>query len=173
MLATVQATVNLSQSDTPEGFKHAIEGRIQAIANVHSLFAQSRWIGAELSAIVTQELAPYFKENEAHLRIDGPPVLLKPDAAQAIAVIVHELATNAAKYGALSANGGQVELNWSHAADGWVVLRWTETGGPPVKQSTRRGFGTRVIESMIGQLKGKTSFDWRPEGLACVITLQA
>jgi PAS domain S-box-containing protein len=173
MLATVQATVNLSQSDTPEGFKHAIEGRIQAIANVHSLFAQSRWIGAELSAIVTQELAPYFKENEAHLRIDGPPVLLKPDAAQAIAVIVHELATNAAKYGALSANGGQVELKWSHGPDGRIVLRWTEMGGPPVKESTHRGFGTRVIESMIGQLKGKTSFDWLPEGLACVITLQA
>jgi two-component sensor histidine kinase len=173
LLATVQATVNLSQSDTPEGLKHAIEGRIQAIANVHSLFAQSRWIGAELSTIVTQELAPYLKGNEARLRIDGPQVLLKPDAAQAIAVIVHELATNAAKYGALSAPTGRVELKWSHATDGWVILRWTETGGPPVKESTRRGFGTRVIKSMIGQLKGKTCFDWRAEGLACVITLRA
>ena len=173
MLATVQATVNLSQSDTAEGLKHAIEGRIQAIANVHSLFSESRWIGAELSAIATRELAPYFKKNEARVRIDGPPVLLRPDAAQAIAVIVHELGTNAAKYGALSTTGGQVELKWSHAADGWVVLRWTEMGGPPVKEPTRRGFGSRVIESMIGQLKGKTSFDWRAEGLECVITFQA
>jgi PAS domain S-box-containing protein len=173
MLATVQATVNLSQSDTADGLKHAIEGRIQAIANVHSLFSESCWIGAELSAIATRELAPYFKKNEARVRIDGPPVMLRPDAAQAIAVIVHELATNAAKYGALSATAGRVELKWSHAADGWVILRWTETGGPLVNEPTHRGFGSRVIESMIGQLKGKTSFDWRGEGLACVITLQA
>jgi PAS domain S-box-containing protein len=173
MLATVQATVNLSQSDTADGLKHAIEGRIQAIANVHSLFSESCWIGAELSAIATRELAPYFKKNEARVRIDGPPVMLRPDAAQAIAVIVHELATNAAKYGALSATAGRVELKWSHAADGWVILRWTEMGGPLVNEPTHRGFGSRVIESMIGQLKGKTSFDWRREGLACVITLQA
>jgi PAS domain S-box-containing protein len=172
MLATVQATVNLSQSDTADGLKHAIEGRIQAIANVHSLFAESRWIGAELSAIATRELAPYISEKEARVRIDGPPVLLRPDAAQAIVVIVHELATNAAKYGALSTTAGRVELKWSHAADGWVILRWTETRGPLVKEPTRRGFGSRVIESMIGQLKGKTSFDWRAEGLVCVITLQ-
>ena len=172
MLAIVQATVNLSQSDTAEGLKGAIEGRIQAIANVHSLFADSRWIGAELSAIATRELAPYCKDNGARVRIDGLPVLLRPDAAQAIAVIVHELATNAAKYGALSTTAGQVELKWSHAADGWVILRWTETGGPPVKEPTRRGFGSRVIESMIGQLKGKTSFDWRTEGLSCLVTLQ-
>jgi PAS domain S-box-containing protein len=173
MLATVQATVNLSQSDTAEGLKHAIGGRIQAIANVHSLFSESRWIGAELSAIATRELASYLSDNEACVRIDGPPVLLKPDVAQAIAVIVHELGTNAAKYGALSAPGGQVELKWSHSADGLVILRWTETGGPPVKEPTRRGFGSRVIESMISQLKGKTSLDWRAEGLECVFRLQA
>jgi two-component sensor histidine kinase len=95
LLANVQAAVNLSQSDTAKGLKEAIEGRIQALANVHSLFVQSRWIGAELSTIVTQELAPYFKENEARVKIDGPQVLLKPDAAQVIAVVVHELATNA------------------------------------------------------------------------------
>jgi PAS domain S-box-containing protein len=173
LLANVQAAVNLSQSDTAQDLKKAIEGRIQALANVHSLFSQSRWIGAELSAIVRQELAPYFKENEARVRIDGPQVLLTPDAAQAIAVIVHELVTNAAKYGALSASTGQVELKWSHAGNGLVILRWTETGGPPVKESTRHGFGTRVIESMISQLKGKTKFDWRAEGLECVITLRA
>jgi PAS domain S-box-containing protein len=172
LLATVQATVNLSQSDTANGLKQAIEGRIQAIAKVHSLFAQSRWIGAELSTIVTQELAPFFEKNEARLRIDGPPVLLQPDAAQAIAVVVHELATNAAKYGAISAAGGQVELKWSHPADGWVVLRWTERGGPPVKEPTHRGFGSRVIESMISQLKGKASFDWRTTGVECAITLR-
>jgi PAS domain S-box-containing protein len=172
LLATVQATVNLSQSDTPEGLKHAIEGRIRSLANVHSLFVETRWIGAELSAIATQELAPYCEKDETRVHIDGPQVLLEPNAAQAIAVTLHELATNAAKYGALSAAKGRVELKWSHEADERLVLRWMEIGGPTVEPPARQGFGGRVVERMIGQLKGKTCFDWRPQGLVCEITLQ-
>src|ERR1700722_14459874 len=102
LLATVQATVSLSQSDTLEGLKQAIEGRILALANVHSLFVETRWIGAELSTIAAQELTPYFAKDERRVRIDGPEVLLEPNAAQIIAVTLHELATNAAKYGSLS-----------------------------------------------------------------------
>jgi PAS domain S-box-containing protein len=172
LLASVQAAVNLSHSDTAEGLKQAIEGRIQALANVHSLFAETRWIGAELSTIVTQELAPYSKKGEGRVHIDGPPVLLEPDVAQTIAVTVHELATNAAKYGSLSGGKGQIDLEWLHKADGELILRWTESGGPAVQMPTRQGFGTRVIERMIGQLKGKARFDWRPEGLVCEITIQ-
>ena len=109
------------------------------------------------------------------MRIAGPQVLLEPDAAQAIAVTLHELATNAAKYGALSAAKGQIDLKWLHEADGRLILCWTEMGGPavPVQTPTRQGFGSRVIERMIGQLKGKTRFDWRAEGLVCEITVQA
>ena len=173
LLATVQATVRLSQSETPDGLKHAIEGRIQALANVHSLFVKSRWIGAELSTVARQELAPYIQKNEARVRIEGPPVLLEPSTAQAIAVTLHELATNAAKYGALSATEGQIEVKWSHTADGHLILLWTETGGPPVKTPTRQGFGGKIIKGVIEQLKGRTRFDWRPEGLFCEITLQA
>ena len=91
LLANVQATVKMSQSDTSEGLKDAIEGRIRALANVHSLFVETRWIGAELSAIATQELAPYSVKGQARVRIDGPQVLLKPDVAQAVAVALHEL----------------------------------------------------------------------------------
>jgi PAS domain S-box-containing protein len=173
LLAVVQASVNLSQSDTSEGLKRAIEGRIQALANVHSLFVDTRWIGAELSTIVTQELAPYSEKTKTQVRIEGPQVLLEPNAAQTVAVILHELATNAAKYGALSAAKGQVDLKWSHEADGWLHLRWAETGGPAVQKPTRKGFGGRVTEQLIAQLKGKTRFDWRAEGLVCEITLQA
>ena len=173
VLANVQAIVMLSQSDTSEGLKQSIEGRIRALANVHSLFVESRWIGAELSTIATQELVPYSEEDEKRVRIDGPQVLLEPDAAQAIAVTLHELATNAVKYGALSGTRGQVELKWLHKADGQLILRWTEIGGPAVQMPTRRGFGSRVIERIIGQLKGNARFDWRPEGLVCEITLQA
>jgi two-component sensor histidine kinase len=136
------------------------------------LFAESRWIGAELSTIATQELAPYAEKVERRVRIDGPPVLLEPNTAQAVAITLHELATNAAKYGSLSEAEGQVVLTWLHKTDGQLILRWTETGGPPVQTPTHQGFGGRVIERLIGQLKGSACFDWRPEGLVCEITLQ-
>jgi PAS domain S-box-containing protein len=172
LLASVQATVHLSRAETSEGLKQAIEGRIQALANVNSLFVSTRWIGAELSSIATQELAPYCDQGETRVQIDGPQVLLEPNAAQAIAVTLHELATNAAKYGALTAAKGRVELRWSHETEGLLILRWTEVGGPPVQIPARKGFGSRVIEGVIGQLKGKARFDWRPEGLVCEISLQ-
>jgi len=171
LLANVQAMVNLSQGDDVADLKKAIEGRIQALANVHSLFVASRWIGAELSTIAQQELAPYSATGEKRVRIDGPQVLLGPDTAQAVAVTLHELATNAAKYGALSTANGHVDLKWSHEANGRLNLRWVETGGSTVQPPTRTGFGGRVIEQMIAQLKGKSRFDWRAEGLVCEITV--
>jgi PAS domain S-box-containing protein len=173
LLSNAQAIVNLSQSDTPEGLKRVIGGRIQALANVHSLFVETRWIGAEISAIAEQELAPYLDEREARVRIEGPETLLEPNAAQAVAVILHELATNASKYGALSNAKGQIGLTWSRAEDGQLALRWTELGGPRVKAPERQGFGSRLIERTISQLGGRASFDWRSEGLVCEIALQA
>ncbi len=171
LLANVQATVNLSQSDSPEGLKEAIGGRIQALANVHSLFVETRWTGAELSTIASRELAPYAEKAKSRVGMDGPQLLLEPNTAQAIAVTVHELATNAAKYGALSVPNGRVALIWTYQADGPLKLQWSETDGPTVKAPTRKGFGTRIIERMISQLKGTTNFDWRAEGLVCEITV--
>ncbi len=172
LLANVGAIVGLSQSDTPDGIKEAIAGRIEALANVHSLFAKSRWAGAELRALVGQELSPYSRDGALRTRIDGPTVILKPDVAQAIAVALHELATNAAKYGALSEAKGQVRIEWSHAAEGQLVLHWTEAGGPPVKPPTRKGFGTHVMEAMIRARKGgDVRLDWHPDGLSCEIIL--
>jgi two-component sensor histidine kinase len=139
LLANVKAMVRLSQSDTPDGLKKAIEGRIEALANVNSLFVQSRWTGAELGSLVKQELSPYCRAGEMRTRIDGPTVILKPDAAQTIAVAVHELATNAAKYGSLSVAEGRVCVEWAPTGDRQLVLRWTEAGGPPVNPPTRRG----------------------------------
>jgi PAS domain S-box-containing protein len=170
LLATVQATVRLSQSETPDGLKRAIEGRIQSLANVHSLFVKTRWIGADLSTIATQEFAPYSEKNR--VRIDGPPVVLEPDVAQIIAMTLHELATNSAKYGALAVPDGQVELKWSHDADGQLHFRWTESSGPKVREPTHKGFGGRIIEQMIAQRSGKTHFDWRADGLVCEIILK-
>ena len=171
ILATVLATVRLSHSDTPDHLKQLIEGRISALAKVHALFVESRWTGAELHTLVTQELSPYSGETEGRVRIDGPPVMLEPNTAQTIAISLHELATNAAKYGSLSAADGRVEIAWSRTADRRLSLRWIESGGPPVTPPTRRGFGTRVIENIIGQLRGEVHFDWRDQGLACEIAL--
>ena len=170
VLANVQATVNLSQANTMEGLKQAIAGRIQALANVHSLFVETRWIGADLSAIASQELAPYSQTATRRVVTDGPPILLEPDTAQAIAVTLHELATNAAKYGALSVANGQVKLTWSHGGRRALHVRWTEVGGPAVQKPTHKGFGGRIIQRMISQLDGDTHFDWRPEGLVCEIS---
>jgi two-component sensor histidine kinase len=172
VLAAVQATVHLSQSDTPEGLKEAIEGRIQALASVHTLFVQSRWTGADLNRLVAQELSPYCEDGGTRARINGPNLVLEPNVAQAIAVTLHELATNAAKYGALSTPVGCVHVEWWSTANGRLVLRWVETGGPPVTPPTRQGFGTRVMDRMIQVHNGQMQFDWRPAGLACEITVQ-
>jgi PAS domain S-box-containing protein len=112
ILATVLATVRHSHSDTSDDLKRSIEGRVNALAKVHTLFVQSRWTGAELHSLVTQELLPYRGEREARVRIDGPTVTLEPNTAQMIAICLHELATNAAKYGSLSAADGRVEIAW-------------------------------------------------------------
>jgi two-component sensor histidine kinase len=132
----------------------------------------ARWIGAELSTIAAQELAPYMATNTKSVRMDGPQVLLEPNAAQSIAVALHELATNAAKYGALASPDGRVDLVWTHAADGRLELRWTETGGPAVCAPTRQGFGTRIIRHMSSQMRGEARFNWRAEGLCCEIAVQ-
>jgi PAS domain S-box-containing protein len=170
ILSNVQAIVHFSQSDTSEGLKRVISGRIQAMSNVHSLFVERRWIGAEVSAIAKQELAPYLDEQAARVRMEGPETVLEPSAAQAVAVVLHELATNASKYGALSDAKGQIILTWSHTADGQLALRWTELGGPKVNAPERQGFGSRLIEGTVSQLGGKARFDWRSEGLVCEIT---
>jgi PAS domain S-box-containing protein len=173
IFAVVQATVNLSRSDTADGLKRAIEGRIQALAKLHDMFVKSRWTGAELSSIARQELAPYTDDADPRAQIDGPIVWLPPTSAQAIGVMLHELVTNAAKYGSLSAPQGRVDLSWICPSDDQLVLRWTEGGGPVANKPAHQGFGTSVIERMVrDQLSGEMHFDWRPEGLACDITFE-
>jgi PAS domain S-box-containing protein len=172
VLATVLATVRLTDAETAVELREAIEGRIQALANAHELFAGSRWAGARIRSLIERELAPYTRGEDGRARLHGPDLVLRPERAQALAVALHELATNAAKHGALSVPDGQVEVDWSHVVEGRRVVRWTESGGPPVAPPTRRGFGTRVMEGMVqGQPEGEIRFDWRPEGLVCEISL--
>ncbi|HEY2424304.1 MAG TPA: PAS domain S-box protein [Pseudolabrys sp.] len=114
VLATVQATVHLTEAKTVSEYKTAIEGRIQALANVHSLFIESRWTGAELRELIAKELAPFRKGDGTRIAIEGPALVLETNIAQTIAVVFHELATNAGKYGALSATKGRIGVSWAH-----------------------------------------------------------
>jgi PAS domain S-box-containing protein len=153
VLSVAQATVQLSQADTPEQLKLVIAGRLRALSSVVSLFAESRWAGAELHALLSQELSAYCLDGAPVSRLNGPNLTLEPDTAQAIALIVHELATNAAKYGALSVSKGRVDVEWSRSSDSQVILRWTETDGPAVEAPKRKGFGSQLIEGMVGRLR--------------------
>jgi PAS domain S-box-containing protein len=169
LLAVVQATVQLTQAGTVDDLKKVIGGRIKALSNAHTLLAQSRWTSADLRGLVTEELSPFCPEG-SRADIDGPDLSLEPQSAQSIAMLLHELTTNAVKYGALSVPAGRVQIAWSRTDGGLVVLRWSETGGPLVKPPTRRGFGSRVIDQIVRtQLHGEARFDWRRDGLWCEI----
>ena len=174
LLAVVQATVRFTQAETVEELKEAIHGRIQALGHAHALLAQSRWSGAELERLVGDELAPYRCGLEPRARFRGPNLVLDPKAAQSMAMALHELTTNAAKYGALSMPCGEVDVEWRHGPNSRLVFRWTESHGPTVKPPRRRGFGTSVIVGMIrDQLDGDVRFEWRKDGLVCEINLPA
>lgn len=175
LLTVVQSVVQLTRADDIEAFREAVSGRIQALGRAHSLLAASRWEGAELTTLVDEEVAP-FVEFGGRVSMEGPPVLLRPAAAQSVALVLHELVTNAAKYGALSTSSGRVEVNWSldRASDERLVLRWSEAGGPPATAPVRKGFGTTVIQASVErQLGGQVRYDWRRDGLYCELVIPA
>jgi len=172
LLALAQATVHLTQADTADELKHAIDGRLQALAKAHTLLAQSRWAGADLRAMVQEELSPYCGNRDARAEFAGPSLMLEADPAQALALAMHELTTNAVKYGALSTPQGRVRVEWQLLPSKKLTFCWTESGGPPVSPPRRQGFGTRVMQRMIcGQCNGEIDFDWREEGVVCQITV--
>ena len=167
LLALVQAAVQLTHARTVKGFKAAIEGRIQALANAHSLLAQSRWVGADLHSLITEELAPYRAAETSRADISGPTLVLEPKSAQSMAMVLHELMTNAVKYGALSVPSGRLRVEWSRG-EAEIVIRWSEADGPPVKPPSHQGFGTRLVGRLVETgLEGKLRYDWNPNGFAC------
>jgi PAS domain S-box-containing protein len=184
-LAVVQSVLRLTPKDDPRAFAAAVEARVAALARVHSLLAEGGWSGADLRAVAERELAPYAAAprhgfgaapREA-VSLDGPPVPLAPAAVQPFAMVLHEMATNAAKHGALSVPGGRVEVRWRAGGragdDGMLRLFWTETGGPPVAGApARRGFGTRVVEATVrGQLGGTVERRWERTGLVVEVAV--
>jgi PAS domain S-box-containing protein len=170
-LAVVHSIVCLTRADNIKQYVAAVEGRIQALARAHSLLADSRWRGADIAQLVQEELAPYRTPNFDRIRILGRSISLEPRTAQALALALHELATNAVKYGSLSQPTGGVEVGW-HQNGPSLELRWVEHGGPPIEHSVTGGFGIRVIKASVeSQLEGTVALDWRREGLRCTISI--
>ena len=170
-LAVVQAIVRMAKRDGIDDYIRSIEGRISALAQTHELLSQSRWEGADIRRLVQEELAPYQGERPNRVAMVGPFLVLLPEQAQLVAMAVHELATNAAKYGSLSVEAGSVDVSWS-AVDGTLFLNWVECGGPQVVTPTKLGFGTKIISSLGGARRGRTHFNWHPAGLNFTLELR-
>jgi len=170
-LAVVQSIVRLTRANNVEGYVAAVEGRIKALARAHALLSDARWHSADLGALVAEELAPYRAGEVDKVRVTGPNVSLPPHMAQGLALALHELATNAAKHGALSSLLGKLSLTWQLRPD-FLVLQWIETGGPRVAPPSARSFGLKVIRTSIeNQLNGKAIFEWAPTGMQCTLAI--
>jgi two-component sensor histidine kinase/DNA-binding response OmpR family regulator len=169
-LAVTQSIVRLTRASTIKGYVAAVEGRIGALSRAHTLLSESRWQGADLIKLVDEELSPY-RTSADKIVASGPDVSLRPVTAQILALALHELATNAAKYGALSSPSGKVKLSWQLDAE-CLRMRWIEAGGPAARPPTAQGFGTKIITaSVASQLGGDAAFDWRPDGLHCTLAI--
>ena len=174
-LATVQAIAyqTLRSTDVDPHVVTTFEARLLALASAHDVLTAENWSGAHLSDIVDSALKPYLSGPRHRFDIEGPDVLLTPKVALAIAMALQELATNAAKYGALSRNYGRVSVHWNFVGDvedRRLRLCWSETGGPPVQVPRKKGFGSRLIERGLShELDGKAEIDFRPTGVVCTI----
>ncbi|MBD9639001.1 PAS domain S-box protein [Ensifer sp. ENS07] len=165
VLAIARQTLGVSATDPSE--LQGFEARIASMARAHDLLMRGTWEKAELRAVIDQSLAPFPPER---FEISGPRVHLPPRAVISVSLALHELATNAAKYGALSASEGRASITWSLDADGRLTLRWAEAGGPTVKEPSRKGFGSRLIKTLLAaELNGQVNIAYRPEGVVCEV----
>jgi len=171
VVAVVQSFLRLTRADTIQDYIAAIEGRIGALSNAHRLLANSRWEGADLGKLVDEEFAPYRGVRGEKVETSGPSILLKPAFAQTIALALHELVTNAAKYGALSTDAGTISLTW-RLRPGVITFDWIESNGPKVTPPNRKGYGTRIFAVGIEQqLGGTVDFQWHEHGLHCHLSI--
>src|SRR5262245_54588495 len=164
ILSNVSAISRLSshRAQTVEGFVEALDGRIQAISRAHGLLRRSAWAGASLAELASQSLSPF--RSSGNIEITGAPVRIVPELAQSMALIFHELATNAIKHGALSKPQGYVKVSWTRPSPGQVRLVWQEAGGPGAAPPTRKGFGLTVLQTAASDLGAVTNCHFGEEG---------
>jgi len=173
-LATVLSIARQSfAKDMPvDAARRSFEGRLRALAQTHTRLAEASWDGVLLATLVEDELAPYRIDDGAKVEIEGPPVIFTPRQAVVVGMALHELAANAAKYGALTRKRGRVAVRWAQPKDGPFAIEWRETGGPAVTAPKRSGFGRLLLErALAADLRGTVALDFSAEGLVCRITL--
>jgi PAS domain S-box-containing protein len=162
-LALVQGFVRLSRSDDPVAYAASVQSRVDAIARAHSMLSLHGWRGVPLGSIISGEAETF---STRRVTLTGPEVLIGSRQVQPLALVLHELLSNAAKHGALSSEQGRISISWNLEGDGEITITWRETGGPPPKEERPRCFGTMLIEQIVQrQLNGKAMFDWQPTGL--------
>jgi len=173
-LATVQAVADqtMFMSESLHEFGSRFRGRLAALGRIHDAMTENRWEGLELARLVNLSVGPFTGES-GRIVADGPSAQLSNEAARSLGMVLHELATNAGKYGALSEPDGSVAIDWCvEQPDGSrrITITWLERGGPPVEPPTRRGFGRRLIEESIAhELRGRVSLTFAPTGVCCEI----
>src|SRR5919202_1780620 len=175
-LATVQSLAwqSLRQDQAPQDARECFESRLIALSRTHDLLNRSSWEGATLKEVLDIELDPYRSDGGSRIVLRGPELRLSPRTTLALGLLFHELATNAAKYGALSVPEGRVEVTWDVTGTGPLRIEWREVGGPPVRPPERTGFGSRLAERTVArQLGGRIRFDFEPAGLRCVLEIPA
>ncbi|MGA8933131.1 MAG: sensor histidine kinase, partial [Pseudolabrys sp.] len=170
------ASQTARSAHTPAAFRERFEGRLIALSKAHDQLTVHHWESADLRALLSGSLAPYAAAGPERVVLRGEDVVLRPRAVLTLAMAVHELTTNAAKYGALSAPSGRIEIQWQpiRADNSRPVLRidWLERGGPPVADPGQRGFGSKLIEgSIAAELGGTARLTFEPEGLHCQIAV--
>jgi two-component sensor histidine kinase len=174
LLAIVQSLAQMSfrGDQVSSSAKQAFEARLSAVAAAHNLLVRENWEAASMLALVSEAVGPGCGADRARIDVEGPDIDLPPKTAVSIALALHELCTNAVKYGALSNAVGRVSVRWSieNGAPKRLHMSWVESGGPPVVKPSARGFGSRLIErGLAAELGGPVTIDFRPEGLVCVV----
>jgi two-component sensor histidine kinase len=176
-IATVSSMVSQTAvgSTSVASFVKALDGHLRSMATTHELLSSGRWQGISLAELVRQELAPYATRHNTKIR--GPELVLRPEAGQAMAMVLHELATNAAKYGALSTQKGMVSIRWNRRLNGHplrLVLEWQEFGGPPVVAPDKAGFGMSTMRDLIPyEFGGSVDLAFVSAGVQCRLELPA
>ena len=162
------ASLTRARSKDIDEFHTSLTARIRALSATHDLLSQSNWNSAPLRDVVSSELAPYMRSGDENVSLRGPDIALAPNDAMSLGLAIHELATNAAKYGALSVSNGRVDIRWDMIERGIAVLDWRETGGPRVEEPTSRGFGRDLIEKIVAhELGSEVELSFKPEGVQC------
>jgi PAS domain S-box-containing protein len=176
LLAVVQGLARMiaRRSDNIDDFEARFRGCIQALAYSHDLLVQHEWQGATLRELLAVQLAPFGGLDAKRIAAQGPEVFLTPSAMQSLGLVMHELATNATKHGALSSPAGSVTIDWTRdREDHGVTIVWREHGGPPVTEPTHKGFGQVVFERIGASLDGDITTEFPPEGFVCTVTVAA